>query len=156
MNAAPLLVKLARQFSQVKLEAILVGNAAAALHGSPVTTIDFDFMFRDTPQNLRKLRALTDRLGGVLLRPYYPASKLYRLVSDREGLQVDFMPRLDGIRSFASLRSRAVRLKFNGHAVLVADLRDIIKSKRSAGRAQDKAVLPILEQTLHEKEKLNQ
>ena len=32
-------------------------------------------------------------------------------------------------------------------------LRDIIKSKRAANRKKDRAVLPILEETLREKEK---
>ena len=37
-------------------------------------------------------------------------------------------------------------------AILVASLRDIIKSKRAAGRPQDLAVLPVLERTLNAKE----
>jgi hypothetical protein len=42
--------------SAVRLEAILIGNAAAAIQGAPVTTVDFDFMFRATPANLAKLK----------------------------------------------------------------------------------------------------
>jgi hypothetical protein len=30
------------------LEAVLIGNAAAALQGGPITTVDFDFMFHKT------------------------------------------------------------------------------------------------------------
>jgi hypothetical protein len=56
MNAAPVLAKIAKTFKEVLLEAILVGNAAAALQGAPVTTLDFDFMFRKTPRNLNKIK----------------------------------------------------------------------------------------------------
>jgi hypothetical protein len=35
---------------------VLIGNAGAALHGAPVTTVDFDFLFRRTARNLQKLR----------------------------------------------------------------------------------------------------
>lgn len=49
VNAAPLLTTVAANLEAVRLEAILIGNAAAALHGAPVTTLDFDFMFRATP-----------------------------------------------------------------------------------------------------------
>jgi len=52
MNGDPLLSLVVAAWATVKLEAILVGNAAAALQGAPVTTVDFDFMFRTTPVNL--------------------------------------------------------------------------------------------------------
>jgi hypothetical protein len=52
MNALPLLVKIARTLHMVRLETVMVGNAAAALHGAPVTTLDIDFMFRKTPTNM--------------------------------------------------------------------------------------------------------
>ncbi|MCO6431353.1 MAG: hypothetical protein J5J00_10870 [Deltaproteobacteria bacterium] len=153
MNASSLLAKIAAAMHKVRLEAVMVGNAAAALHGSPVTTVDFDFVFRETAVNLKKLRALADHFKGEIVRPYYPASALYRLTNPRIGLQLDFMPRIEGIRSFAGLRSRATAVRFGSHNILLADLRDIIKSKRAAGRPQDKAVLRLLEITLEEKEK---
>ena len=87
MNAESLLVTIARMFGQHNLEAILVGNAAAALHGAPVTTLDVDFMFRKTPQNLKKLKAIAKDLEAVILRPYYPASELFRLTRDRDGYE---------------------------------------------------------------------
>src|SRR5260221_9511413 len=109
MDAEQILVAVLRAMKKHNLEAVLIGNAAAALHGAPVTTLDFDFMFRDTPANLRKLKAVSRELKAVILRPYYPVSKLYRMVDDLRGLQVDFMPVIHGVRSFASLRSRALR-----------------------------------------------
>ena len=76
-----------------------------------------------------------------------------RASSDRDGLQLDFMARIHGIRSFDALRGRASTVRFGEHELLVAALRDIIRSKESAGRDQDLAVLLILRRTLDEKEK---
>jgi hypothetical protein len=151
VDARPLLERVARALRAARLEAVLVGNAAAALQGAPVTTLDFDFAFRKTAGNVRKLKDLARRLDAVVFTPYYPASELYRVVNDAIGLQVDFMPRLDGIRSFETLRARAVTVTLGGAPLLVADLRDVIRSKRAANRARDRAVLPVLEATLREK-----
>jgi predicted nucleotidyltransferase len=153
MDAGPLLESVAAALAEVRLEAILIGNAAAAIHGAPVTTVDFDFMFRSTPVNLGKLKKFAARVDAVVLRPYYPMSAMYRVMNDDRGLQVDFMPVVDGIKSFNSLRSRAGKIELGGRSLWVADLMDIIISKRAAGRSRDKAVLDILEKTLHEKSK---
>ncbi len=153
MNAEPILTNITRTFQDCHLEAILVGNAAAALQGAPVTTLDFDFMFRKTPTNLKKLKKVAAALSMSFSQPYYPASDLYRLVQKETGIQLDFMSRLHGVKSFESLRSRASEVYFGKASVLVADLRDIIRSKRALGRAKDLAVLDILEKTQDEKEK---
>lgn len=153
MDASPLLGRIAAGLSAANLEAILIGNAAAALHGAPVTTIDFDFMFRKTPLNMRKLKVFADGMGAVIFRPYYPVSDLFRVVADDSGLQVDFMSAVHGVKSFNSLRSRANRVLFGGHPIWLADLADIIASKKAAGRSRDKAVLDVLLETLKQKSK---
>src|SRR5882672_10843263 len=153
MDVRPVLFRIAKLLEKHGLEAVLIGNAAAALQGAPVTTVDFDFMFRKTPANLRKLKALARALDAVILRPYYPASDLFRIVCDDDGLQLDFMTTVHGVRSLASLRSRARKIALgDGRLLLVATLADIIKSKRAAGRPRDLAVLPILDKALHEEE----
>jgi len=148
MDATPLLGRVVTALAEQKLEAVLIGNAAAAMQGAPVTTVDFDFMFRDTPTNLRKLKAMAKSLDAVILWPFYPASKLYRMVDDATGLQADFMPKIRGVRSFEGLRSRACEYAIGRIKVKVASLPDIIASKKAAGRDRDLAVLPVLEQTL--------
>jgi hypothetical protein len=153
MDAEPVLRLVARALAARRLDAVLIGNAAAAIQGSPVTTLDLDFLFRKTPRNLQKLKRIADDLGAVVMRPVYPASDLYRIVRDRDSLQLDFMSRIDGIRSFERLRASAAPIAFGDAELLVASLRDIIRSKKAAGRPQDLAVLPILQQTLDEIEK---
>ena len=153
MNAQPLLNSVVAALAAVRLEVILIGNAAAAIQGAPVTTVDFDFMFRATPVNLAKLKKFARRVDAVILRPYYPMSALYRVMNDDRGLQADFMPAIHGVKSFNRLRSRAEKIQLGGNRLWVAHLADIIASKRAAGRARDKAVLDILEKTLREKSK---
>ena len=65
MNAEPVLHQIAAALQECHLEAILIGNAAAALQAVPVTTLDFDFMFRKTPANLKK----TENAGCPSSRP---------------------------------------------------------------------------------------
>lgn len=149
MDARPLLVEIARALQAVGLEAVLIGNAAAALQGAPVTTIDFDFLFRRTARNVGKLRTLADQLGASVLRPYYPAADMFRVVRD-DGLQIDFMATIHGIRSFEGVRDRATVIDFDGAPILVASLDDIIRSKRAAGRPRDRAVLEVLEKAREE------
>ncbi|MBM3812322.1 MAG: hypothetical protein FJW20_11905 [Acidimicrobiia bacterium] len=151
MDAAPLLTLLARTLQEHSLEAVLIGNAAAALHGAPVTTVDFDFFFRKTPANIRKLKCVAASLNAMILRPYYPASDLFRLVRDEDSLQVDFMGTIHGVKSMAALRSRSIKMEIGGVSLQVASLADIIRSKRAANRPRDKAVIEILEKTADEK-----
>jgi predicted nucleotidyltransferase len=153
MDAAPVLKVIAKALHKARLEAIMVGNAAAALHGAPVTTLDIDFMFRKTSVNLRKLKVLADELDAQILKPFYPLSDLYRVVNDDTGLQIDFMSILHGIKSFESLRSDAVEVEFEGYKIKVASLKKIIRSKKTLGRPRDNAVIDILEKTLSEKKK---
>lgn len=135
MNAEPLLSQVAALLKKRRLPAVLIGNAAAALQGSPVTTMDLNFMFRKMPATIAKLKRMADDLDAVVMRPFYPASGLYHIVRDRDGMQLDFMSKVDGIRSFESLRARASRVEFKGGELLVADLRDVSAvRKRRTGR----------------------
>jgi predicted nucleotidyltransferase len=154
MNGAPLLEKIAKALAQCRLEAVLIGNAAAALHGAPVTTVDVDFMFRKTPANLRKLKKFGALMKCMVFQPYYGSSGLYPAVNEDDGIQVDFMSVVHGVRRYSSLKSRATPVTFGGSELLVASLGDVIASKRAAGRPRDRAVLEILERTLREAKKV--
>lgn len=150
MDATLFLVEIGRQLHAAHLDAILIGNAAAALQGAPVTTVDFDFMFRKTSRNMQKLKAVARALGAVVLRPYYPASDLYRVTRD-DGLQIDFMATIHGIRSFEGLRHRSEIIEIGDTSIRVAALADIIKSKQAARRPRDLAVLDVLRDALAER-----
>ena len=150
MNAEPFLAEIVRHLNDLLFDVVLIGNAAAALQGAPVTTADFDFMFRKTAVNPRQLKALAAKLDATVLRPYYPVSDLFRVVRDDDDLQLDFMATIHGVRSFAALRARARAIELPGPPLLVASLDDILKSKEAARRPRDLAVIDTLEKTRDE------
>ena len=148
MDSKPILVRVARALREHSLEAVMIGNSAAAVQGAPVTTLDIDFFMRKTPANIAKLKAVAKSLGAVVFTPFYPVSGLFRLIHDDEMLQLDFMTTIHGVRSFSSIRSRAIAIDVGGEKLWVAALADIIASKRAADRPRDRAVLDVLEATL--------
>ncbi len=150
MDGLPILARVAALLEKHGLETVLIGNAAAALQGAPVTTVDLDFLYRRTPANIKKLYAIAAGLNATLMKPHYPVSGMIRISRDEDGLQLDFMGEIHGIRSFEGLRKRALEIRIGEAQVLVAGLTDIIKSKKAAGRPQDLAVLTLLEKALEE------
>lgn len=150
MDAKPLLVRIAKALRAVKLEAVMIGNAAAALHGAPVTTLDVDFMFRDTPLNRSKIRELAKKLDMSVSQPALPTAEFFRLLDRRRGFQIDLLPDVIAVKSFAGLRARSHVVRFGTVTLLVAAMEDIIRSKEAAGRPKDKAVLLDLKDTLRE------
>ncbi|MEQ8211083.1 MAG: hypothetical protein RH917_14750 [Lacipirellulaceae bacterium] len=131
-----------------KLEAIVIGNSAAALQGVPITTQDIDLFVRDTKVNQEKIKSLVVALGpGVVAsRPFEPSSKMIRI----EGLafDIDIVFELSSRVKFESLRSRASEIPIGSGKLKVADLSDVVAAKKAANRPKDVASLPILEHAL--------
>ncbi len=150
MDATKYLVQIAAAMEAAKLEAILIGNAAAALHGVPVQTLAFDFLYDDTVENEEKIAIVANRVSATLKHSFPPLDTLYSLDFGPADFHVNFLPVAHGISSIASLRSRSTTVAMEGSTLLLASLADIIKSKREAGRPKDKAILDALEKTLGE------
>jgi hypothetical protein len=143
------LAKLAAALQKTRLEAIVVGNMASILNDAPVLTQDVDLLVRDTKLNRKKLKQFASELGGT--GPGY----IMGLTSTEHiygaDLPIDILyEKMAGGLKFASVKSRASRrvVGARGEMLIVASLADVIKSKTAAGRKKDKAVLPILRDTL--------
>ena len=157
MNAEPLIRRIVKAANSAKLEMIVIGNAGAALGGATVTTLDFDFYVRDTEKQMPKIRAFAHELEAVVIPADSPLSNAVKVENEKAGIFIDLIDRPEGIAGFAAVRRRATELRTNGRSscVYVANLKDIIASKKKLGRPKDLAVLPILELALDEQEKNN-
>lgn len=119
-----------------QLEAIVVGSMAAILQGVPLTTLDLDLLVRDTPLNQKKLRDVGKALGAG---PPIELSTFARVLTfSAAHVPVDvILDSLSGDLSFASVRSRSVRVSLGPRTAVVASLEDVILSKEAAGRPKD-------------------
>jgi len=147
-------VALARALRVVRLEAIVIGNLASMLNGAPVTTQDIELLIRDTGTNRRKLARFANEIGGSSPTPVSESSKVEWIEG---GLAVPVeihFDRIAGGLTFSSLRSRAQIINVGDEKLRVAALADVIRSKQAARRPKDRAVLPILRDTLAVKKKV--
>jgi len=155
MNVESDLKVLAKLLDEVKLEAVMIGNAAAAINGSPVTTLDVDFIVPQTPQTYRAIVLLAQKTGSVLQELKLIDDRyMYQLIpKSPEGMQLDFLYELASKDRYEKLKERAMSVDFGGHPFYVASLEDIIRAKQAANRPKDVAVLPILNLTLEEQQR---
>lgn len=134
------------------VEFIVVGGAAAVLHGAPVTTQDVDIVPRTDEANLARLTTLLASLdarirdvAGREIRPDPAALRgagQTRLTTRRGPL--DLLPRLHDGRDYADLLPHAVELTDGALRLLVLDLPTLIAVKSGTGRLRDQLLLPVL------------
>ena len=122
---------------------LVVGMAAAALQGAPAVTQDVDLWFANL--NDPKLKKALARAGAAYVPP--TASTPPLLAGGGADL-FDIVMHMDGLMSFHEEAKAAIRLAVGNVLVPVLPLDRIIASKRRAGRPKDKAILPVLEDTL--------
>jgi len=148
------LLALARALRGVRLDAVVIGNAASMLNGAPVTTQHLDLLIRDTVPNRRKLARFAQAIGGSAPMRVSGLSSV-EWIEGHLGVPVEIhYDRTSGGLTFPSLRSRAKLVPIGDEKLRVASLADVIRSKRAANRPKDRAVLPILLDTLLVKKKL--
>jgi hypothetical protein len=124
------------------------------LNGAPVTTQDIDLFVRDTKLNRSKLRRLARQIGGNVPVPVSELSNVGWIEGELAVPVEIHFDRIAGGLTFASVRSRAQRVQVGDEVLKVAALEDIIRSKQAANRPKDRAVLPILRDTLAVRRKL--
>lgn len=135
---------------------VLVGALAARLQGFPRLTADADITPARDARNLERLaaalreldaRVYTESVPEGLAFEYSAASLaragLWNLVTAAGRLDLVFEPA--GTRGYEDLSRNAVEFKVFGVALRAAQLRDIARSKKAAGRPQDRQDLPVLQ-----------
>jgi hypothetical protein len=131
------------------IEFIVVGGAAAVLHGAPITTQDLDIVHRRTTENVQRLTQLLAELDATFRgRNLRPSAELLA-GSGQLNLSTNLGP-LDPLcvlhdgRGYEELLPHTTVLTDGSSMIRVLDLETLIDVKAATGRARDKLVLPIL------------
>ena len=134
---------IAESFARHGGEDLFIGKGGAILLGYPGATQDVDVFPRKSEENGRKIVAALIELGFPLTdaetRDIVQGKDFVQIGSGPFDVDLVFAP--DGIESYGA----AARNAENVDGFPVMSIRDIIASKRAAGRKRDLADLELLE-----------
>ena len=135
--------EVAAAFATHQVDYMFIGKSGAILLGYPGTTQDVDVYPRKDRENGERIVTALKDLGFVvnddLKEEIVRGKDFVQIKSGPFDIDLVFAP--DGIESYEKAKSRMDTS--SGFPVL--NIRDIIASKRSAGRARDQVELPLLE-----------
>lgn len=151
--------RILRTLAKHDVRYVVIGALGATFHGSPLRTEDIDICPEPDEPNLDRLGAALNELGAREWDPHkgeaiprvfdsqmLRVDSIWILLTDAGRLDLCFKPA--GFRGYKDLVKDAVRLMVEDVPVTVASLRDIIRSKETAGREKDLAQLPTLRRLL--------
>lgn len=148
---------LLRLLALAQVEFIIVGGAAATVHGSSKLTQDLDVVYRRSSENLRRLaEALAPR------HPYLrgaPPGLPFRLDPETLGRglnftlttdlgDIDLLGEIAGGGTFEALLEHARLIDIYGTRCYILGLERLIEVKRAAGRPKDLEAIAELERIL--------
>mgnify|MGYP003516816358 CR=1 FL=1 len=126
-------------FSRHRVEYLLVGAYAMAVHGQPRATMDIDLWLRVSPANAASVSAALAEFGAPLealaaSNFLVPGTVVQIGVAPR---RIDLLTRIDGV-DFDAASARAASAMVGELRIPVIALDDLITNKRATGRAQDR------------------
>jgi hypothetical protein len=144
---------LIRALSEHHVRFIVIGGVAARAHGSPSRTVDLDICYERSRANLEALAAvlvlLHARLRGADVGLPFRLDWRTLEMGDHFTLTTDLgdfdcLATPTGTDGYTDLSRHAVELEIDGLLIKFADLDDLIRMKRAAGRPKDRIELEVL------------
>ncbi len=134
------------EFSARKVEFLIVGAHALAVHGHVRATKDLDIWVRAVPSNAARiidaLLAFGAPLNDVAVSDFSEPGITFQI--GVEPVRIDIITEVDGI-DFDSAWSRRLTKEIDGLIVTVISAPDLIANKKASGRLQDLADVEALE-----------
>lgn len=138
-------VEFARDFKEFlalldseRIEYLLIGGYAVALHGYPRTTNDLDIWVAPDAENLRRLKSALALYGfapsSIPDNLFEPPAEILRI--GVPPLRLEILNKISGVQ-FSQAYARRVELTADGAHIKLIHLDDLKANKKAAGRAKD-------------------
>jgi len=121
-----------------RVEYLLVGGYAVGVHGYVRATVDIDFFYRRTPENVTRVLAALQEFGAppvVLDRAHLEALDTVTAFGEPP-TRIDLLSGLSGV-TFDEAREGALEVPLDGDVLPVIGLRPLLANKRASGRTKD-------------------
>lgn len=140
------LIDLLAAFGAHRVEYLLVGGQAVALHGHPRFTKDADLWVRDSPENIQRCQQALVEFGAPddVVAGIGTAAGLDVVWMGHAPARIDLVKQVPG-GDFAASWSTQVAMDVGDTTVRVVSREDLIRLKRASGRPQDLVDADLLE-----------
>lgn len=133
------------------VEYLIIGGYAVNLHGYPRYTKDIDIWIHSSSNNIKKLISAIASFGFASLdlkeEDFQNPKNIIQL--GRAPYRIDLLSDVDGI-TFADCYQRKEKILLEGTNINFLSIQDLIKAKKTSGRAQDLADAEQLEKIKQE------
>ena len=161
MDVEPDFLTLLQVLSDNHVEFIVIGGVSAVLQGAPVATFDLDIIHSRSEENVRRLKHALMSLGahhrekeGQRVEPqaHHLTGDGHHLLMTNAG-PIDILGQVSDGRVYEDLLAESLEFEIEGDLhVSVLSLSALISLKIATGRDKDRAMLPVLQQTLAEQQ----
>ena len=143
-----------RMLGEYRVDCVIVGGVAAAIHGSSLLTNDLDVCYSRDPANLKRLAEALQSVNARLRN----APEGLPFILDHETLKrglnftfttdigdLDLLGEVRGLGQYDEVLAGSLTFELFGYRFAVIDIGKLIVAKRAAGRQKDLIALPELE-----------
>lgn len=133
--------------SRNRVEFIIIGGVAGAVHGSTRATYVLDIVYRRTPENIQRLvEALTPLAPYLRDAPPNLPLVFFDVSTVTAGLNFmlatnlgacDLFGEVAGGGTYEALRPHAIEVELSGGKYLCADIESLLRKKQATGRPRD-------------------
>lgn len=157
-NATPDFLAILQVLHDHDVNFIVVGALSAVLQGAPIMTFDLDIVHQHTSENLDHLQRAIQELDAhyrghsahLIPQESHLRSAGHRLLSTKYG-PLDLLGAIEDDLTYEDLLSHSIQLTLDDLSIRLLTLQKYVEMKERSSVEKDRARLPTLRQTLHDR-----